>query len=145
MSAHSSCTQPLHWMHSTHFSPGLLLEYSSTHTKHISSSSSSHPWLSWFFLDVLGIFFLAFLGCLLPSANLFGFGFCFFSCLLLIWHLFLVCQSRLLLYHLVVQLLQPVLAKLVQLIPNPPTWHYMLVLTYQHNNWRTEAYSHAAK
>ena len=32
-----------------------------------------------FFLDVLGLFFLAFLGCLLPSANLFGFGFCFFS------------------------------------------------------------------
>ena len=38
------------WMHCTHFSPGLLLEYSSTHTKHISSSLSSVPWLSWIFL-----------------------------------------------------------------------------------------------
>ena len=47
-----------------------------------------HPFLGChvFFLDVLGFFFLSFLGCLLPlllpSANLFGFSFCFFSCLL---------------------------------------------------------------
>ena len=126
-------------------------EYSSTHTKHISSSSI--PWLSWFFLmfqarswgwgggvggsrmsedtpplvrqkrskkgpifhaciglsstihkkappppflfknpgygPVFWVFsFLLFLGCLLPSANLFGYGFCFFSCLLLLRHVF---------------------------------------------------------
>ena len=75
---------------------------------------SSVPWLSCFFLDVVGLFFLAFLGCLLPSANLFGFLF------LLLWHLFLRCQSRLWLYHLVVPLLQHAPAKLVQLTPDPP-------------------------
>ena len=38
-----------------------------------------------FFLDVLGLSFLAFLGCLLPSANLFGIGFCFFSYGIFFW------------------------------------------------------------
>ena len=46
---------------------------------------------------------------------------------------------------LVVLLLQPAPAKLVQLTPDPPTSQNMLVLTYQHNNWKIEAYSHAAK
>ena len=46
---------------------------------------------------------------------------------------------------LVVPLLQPAPAKLVQPTPDPPTRQNMLVLTYQHNNWKIEAYSHAAK
>ena len=46
---------------------------------------------------------------------------------LLLWHLFLGCQSRLRLYHLVVPLLQPAPAKLVQVTPHTPTWQNMLV------------------
>ena len=46
-----------------------------------------HPFLGChvFFFDVLGLFFLAFWGCLLPSASLFGFGFGFFSYGIFFW------------------------------------------------------------